>query len=241
MDVDGTPRVGVVAAGLYREELAQALLSFKHLGQWRLAAVLAPCLAQAISAALGPATDVCLVPVPSSGGAFRKRGFSPVYILLATIRRRRLLPHCRGSNPLRKKMNLLAGGSVRQAVMELLFRAVGAITGGSGTGDSRQGRTTGQKGLGRGARAKRVAGSMRVSYFWKAQLRGRRCLIVDDVLTTGATLAEAARAVRMAGGVVCGAVVLAATRPPAYASRPAEDEPAQTVKTQSKNKLPKDE
>ena len=43
---------------------------------------------------------------------------------------------------------------------------------------------------------------------------GSQCIIVDDVLTTGATLAEAARAVHEAGGIVRGAVVLAATRPP---------------------------
>nr|WP_224091096.1 phosphoribosyltransferase [Arthrobacter sp. StoSoilB13] len=82
---------------------------------------------------------------------------------------------------------------------------------------------------------------MRVRPRYREKIRGQRCLIVDDVLTTGATLAEAARAVSAAGGIVCGAVVLAATRPPAYASNTAGDEPSDGVKTQTKNKWPKGE
>ena len=42
-----------------------------------------------------------------------------------------------------------------------------------------------------------------------AQLRGRQVLLVDDVVTTGATLRASAARVRGAGGDVAGAIVLA--------------------------------
>lgn len=69
-----------------------------------------------------------------------------------------------------------------------------------------------QAGLGQAARAANVAGAYAVRPSCRASLAGSPVLLVDDVLTTGATLAEGARAVRAAGGRVLGAAVVAATR-----------------------------
>jgi len=64
-----------------------------------------------------------------------------------------------------------------------------------------------QKSLSRAARAENLAGSMVAS----RGIRGRRLLLVDDVVTTGASLSEAARALRAAGAEVVGAATLAST------------------------------
>lgn len=192
MGTDGSVLLPVVAAGIYREELAQSVLSFKRHGQGPLGAALAKALGKAVRAATGTgSSEVWLVPVPSSGGAYRKRGFSPVHLLLTRLRHDGMPGGMKCHDVLRKvRVPAKAGG------------AGGGVQGG-------------QKGLGRGARVRRVRGSMRaVRRAGGAGLAGRPCIIVDDVLTTGSTLAEAARALHQAGAVVRGAVVLAATRAP---------------------------
>ncbi|KUM38382.1 ComF family protein [Arthrobacter sp. EPSL27] len=209
MDVDGSVLLPVVAAGPYRAELAQSLLAFKKHGQGQLARVLAKGLAGALRAAAGEDPGVLLVPVPTSGGAYRRRGFSPVHVLLG-----RLEP----------RATLRAGRRPRFATASALGRTPDWTpdwTAGRAAGwakDWAAGRAAGQKGLGRGERAERVRGSMRVRRGpFTPDVHGAPCIIVDDVLTTGATLAEAARALRAGGAVVRGAVVLAATRPPGTA------------------------
>ncbi len=73
--------------------------------------------------------------------------------------------------------------------------------------------TSAQKSLGEDERARNRAGSLRAT----RSLAGLRLAIADDVMTTGSTLDEAARAIRAAGGEVVEAVTLAAT--PRYFGR----------------------
>jgi ComF family protein len=78
-----------------------------------------------------------------------------------------------------------------------------------------------QSGLNAADRAANLAGAFRVDPARALSLAGRRIVVVDDVMTTGSTLAEAARALRAEGLDVVGAAVVAAgqRRDPAPARR----------------------
>ena len=68
-----------------------------------------------------------------------------------------------------------------------------------------------QASLDRAARLSNLEGAFAVDPSRCRSLQGQRLLLVDDVMTTGATLAEAARTLRQAGAAEVGAIVLART------------------------------
>ncbi|MBT2210717.1 ComF family protein [Actinomadura sp. NEAU-AAG7] len=70
-------------------------------------------------------------------------------------------------------------------------------------------RTNDQAGLSAAERAANLSGALEVTP--KTDMAGRRVLLADDVITTGASLAESARALRAAGAEVTAAATLAAT------------------------------
>jgi predicted amidophosphoribosyltransferase len=198
----------VIAAGHYRGVVARTVLAYKNAGHTDLARPLAAALGGALLTARrtlagGDAGPLLLVPVPARGGPRRRRGYDPLGLILAGLRRRGELPS--GTRVAAVVGYPMPGVGVRAAgrpAAELLRRAA-------------DGRRGGQKGLGSRGRQARVAGTMVVRRRYRTRLEGVRCLVVDDVLTTGATVAEVVRALRAEGAVVAGAVVIAATPPPA--------------------------
>src|SRR5699024_10116819 len=73
-------------------------------------------------------------------------------------------------------------------------------------------RVADQAGLDSRRRAVNLAGAMVVPARHAQRLAGAPCLLVDDVITTGATIVEGARALRAAGAHQVVAVTLAATQ-----------------------------
>ncbi|WP_309071065.1 phosphoribosyltransferase family protein [Arthrobacter sp.] len=184
----------VVAAGEYAKAVAAAILAFKNHGHTDIARWLQAALAGALHDArwrlCGDYEHVLLIPVPSRGVSIRRRGYDPLGLLLGGLARRREFP---------------AGTRVVGAV-RLSRPSLGPAT---LVPDGLS-----QKSLGRRGRRRNVHGSMEASPMIRNIPKGAPCLIVDDVLTTGATIAETARVLRAAGIIVAGAVVVAATPAP---------------------------
>lgn len=176
------------SAGEYTGAVRRAVIAYKERGRTALARPLARALAEAIDvavAAAAPGVRIVVVPVPSSRAARRRRGHDHVgRLAVLAVRRLRERGH----------------DAVVAAVLEQRHAVAD------------------QAGLTVAERARNVSAAFRVIPSRAARLRaggtaarGSIVVLVDDVVTTGATLAEGVRALREAGVEAGAAVTVAAT------------------------------
>ena len=185
---------------------ARILVSWKERGRHDLARPLAQALAIALGDLLahldgaragtrvgvGPSSaPVLVVPVPSSRRSRRRRGEDTVYRLAVLA----------VSQVRRDRARVVVQGHVRGAPRLRVVRALRLV------------RTVAdQAGLSARARRHNLAGALEVRPALVGAVHGRLCVVVDDVLTTGATTGEAVRALEAAGAQVAGVATVCVTR-----------------------------
>jgi predicted amidophosphoribosyltransferase len=177
---------GIWAAAPYRGTPARLVVAWKDRGRHDLTGPFAGILAGPLTAAAlgaGPrAGPLLVVPVPTSRGNRRRRG-SDLVRDLAVAASRRVHDGCRWP-----------GAPPRVAPALHHVRRVRE-----------------QSALGAEARRANLHGSLAVRPGWTSRVNGTEALIVDDIVTTGATIAEAARALTAAGALPVGACCLCVT------------------------------
>lgn len=181
--VPGGPSAGV--AGSYGGLLRALLLGYKHGGLTRLERVLGEQLRAPLLAAMS--------------GASAGRGHQP---LIVTVPSRASAVRSRGFRHTDRLVRAaLRGVAAREGIAPPTVLR-GALR-------AQRGRTS-QVGLDARARHHN-AGRIAVARNRVAQLRGREIVLVDDIITTGATVLGAIRALEAVGGRVVAVVALCAT------------------------------
>ncbi|MFI7415508.1 ComF family protein [Streptomyces sp. NPDC049627] len=186
----------VHAAARYADEVRAVLLAHKERGALALAAPLGTALAGAVRAGLGDARaeggGASVRGVRSCGSQVRaggagRFGSAGVPVLLVPVPSGRGAVRARGHDPARR-IALAAAGELRRAGTSARVLAV-----------LRQRRPVAdQSGLDSRQRWGNLAGALTVAPGGGRLLAGGAVVLVDDLTTTGASLAEAARAVRAA-------------------------------------------
>ncbi|MFD5336241.1 ComF family protein [Streptomyces hawaiiensis] len=168
----------VHAAARYADEVRATLLAHKERGALALAGPLGVALAGAVRAGLQGAW------APAEAGvAWSRGGGAPV--LLVPVPSGRRAVRARGHDPARR-IALAAAGELRRRGFPA--RVVGVLRQRRAVAD--------QSGLNSRQRLDNLAGALAVARGGARLLCGGPVVLVDDVMTTGASLAEAARAVR---------------------------------------------
>lgn len=176
----------VVTWGHYAEPLRSVITAWKDEGRRDLQAVLEPFLACALRAALDEFQEVA-----HAGPA------GPLIVPAPSSRRSRRV---RGDIPLHALAVRAArrvGPPADGAVLPVLEQRRGVSD---------------QAGLTILDRRDNVAGAFTVGRRWRPAVKDRAVLVVDDVMTTGATIAECSRALYEHGASVVVAATVAATR-----------------------------
>ncbi|WP_343992105.1 ComF family protein [Terrabacter terrae] len=179
---DGMPPVH--AWGVYADPLRAAVSAWKDAGRRDLLDVLSPLLAHSLD------------------GVLRGCSWQEGVVLVVPAPSSRSAVRQRGDTPME--------GLCRAAVAAVAGPSLPALRLAPALRHRR--RVEDQSGLGTAERRGNLSGALEVKSLWENVVRGRRCLLVDDVVTTGATLAEAARALRRAGASDVVGACMAATQ-----------------------------
>jgi predicted amidophosphoribosyltransferase len=173
---------------------ARLVIAWKDQGRHDLVRVLAPVLARAAGVALDGAVR---------DGAVRDGAVRDGAVLLVPVPSTAAARRRRGEDGVRRLV-LAAAAGLRDSGHRV--RVVGPLR--------YRRRVRDQSGLGAAQRRHNLAGALAVPPRLAGLLIGRACLLLDDIVTTGATAAEACGALEACGAQVVGVAAISATPGP---------------------------